>query len=308
MGTYGSAILWLTANHNGEAGSVKIRYKQQKKLKKLIDEFDFSTLTIKGRSARGNIVSKHTIQSIQLKSLGVSTISGKDIWFDEDIQRLNEDGHGRYLGAFNPDDRILAIFKNGTYYTTTFDLSSKYQGELLRLEKLDTGKVWTALYYDGVLKRFYVKRFSFEVSDNAAVGIAPDTKGSYLVDLSDDLYPRFEVTFGGKSAHRLPEVFEAEGFIGKKGITAKGKMVHSLDVKSVRFIEPIAPPEPETPEQPDASEDASVSKTGGETASTIDNGEDGGFLPTTILTGKEAAGADVEVVEIEIEDKEPTLF
>ncbi|MCR4565037.1 MAG: DNA gyrase/topoisomerase IV subunit A [Bacteroidales bacterium] len=318
MGTPGSAILWLTANHNGEAGSVKIRYKQQKKLKKLIDEYDFSTLAIKGRTSRGNIVSKHTIQNIQLKSLGVSTISGKDIWFDEDIQRLNEDGHGKYLGAFNPDDRILAIFKNGTYYTTTFDLSSKYQGELLRLEKLDTGKVWTALYYDGVLKRFYVKRFSFEVSDNAAVSIAPDSKGSYLVELSDDLYPRFEVTFGGKSAHRLPEVFEAEGFIGKKGITAKGKMVHSLDVKSVRFVEPLTPPEPEEDEEADndaaGSTDAgrgagtSAGSSSGADSGASDNEDDGGFLPTKVLTGKEAAGADVEIVEIEIEDKEPTLF
>ncbi len=307
MGTPGSAILWLTANHNGEAGSVKIRFKQQKKLKKLIDEYDFSTLAIKGRTSRGNIVSKHTIQSIQLKSLGVSTISGKDIWFDEDIQRLNEEGHGRHLGAFNPDDRILAIFKNGTYYTTSFDLSSKYQGELLRLEKLDTGKVWTALYYDGVLKRFYVKRFSFEVSDNAAVSIVPDTKGSYLVDLSDDLYPRFEVTFGGKSAHRLPEVFEAEGFIGKKGITAKGKMVHSLDVKSVRFIEPLTPPEPEEPEVDEDTPATPTSAAAGVAGATVPE-DDGDFLPTEILTGAAAAGADVEVVEIEIEDKEPTLF
>lgn len=306
MGTPSSAILWLTANHNGEAGSVKIRFKQQKKLKKLIDEFDFSTLAIKGRTSRGNIVSKHTIQSIQLKSLGVSTISGKDIWFDEDIQRLNEEGHGRHLGAFNPEDRILAIFKNGTYYTTSFDLSSKYQGELFRLEKLDSNKVWTALYYDGVLKRFYVKRFSFEVSDNAAISIAPDTKGSYLVDLSDDLYPRFEVTFGGKSSHRLPEVFEAEGFIGKKGITAKGKMVHSLDVKSVRFIEPLTPPEPEEPESEDLPE--TPMPAGENVAGAVLPEDDGDFLPTEVLTGKEAAGADVEIVEIEIEDKEPTLF
>ena len=154
-----------------------------------------------------------------------------------------------------------------------------------------------------MLKRFYVKRFSFEVSDNAAVGIAPDTKGSYLVDLSDDLYPRFEVTFGGKSAHRLPEVFEAEGFIGKKGITAKGKMVHSLDVKSVRFVEPLTPPETEEPE---VDEDMPDNPAAG--SADVAPEDEGDFLPTEILTGAAAAGADVEVVEIEIEDKEPTLF
>ena len=283
MGTPGSAILWLTANHNGEAGSVKIRFKQQKKL---IDEYDFSTLAIKGRTSRGNIVSKHTIQSIQLKSLGVSTISGKDIWFDEDIQRLNEDGHGRYLGQFNPDDRVLAIFKNGTYYTTSFDLSSKYQGELLRLEKFDPDKVWTALYYDGIVKCFYVKRFSFEISDNAAIAIAPDTKGSYLVEITDDACPRFEISFAGKWEHRLPEVVEAESFIGKKGIAAKGKKVHSLDVAGVRFIEPLVKEE----------EPAGVES--GET--------EGAPVPDAVETPEN--NADVEVMDIEIEDKEPTLF
>ena len=286
MGTPGSAILWLTANHNGEAGSVKIRFKQQKKLKKLIDEYDFSTLAIKGRTSRGNIVSKHTIQSIQLKSLGVSTISGKDIWFDEDIQRLNEDGHGRYLGQFNPDDRVLAIFKNGTYYTTSFDLSSKYQGELLRLEKLDPDKVWTALYYDGIVKSFYVKRFSFEISDNAAIAIAPDTKGSYLVEITDDARPRFEISFAGKWAHRLPEVVEAESFIGKKGIAAKGKKVHSLDVAGVRFIEPLVKEEEPADAESGEMEESPVS----DAVETSEN------------------KVDVEVMDIEIEDKEPTLF
>ena len=278
MGTPGSAILWLTANHNGEAESVKIRFKQQKKLKKLIDEYDFSTLAIKGRTSRGNIVSKHTIQSIQLKSLGVSTISGKNIWFDEDIQRLNEDGHGKLLGQFNPDDKVLAIFKNGTYYTTSSDLSSKYQGELLRIEKLDSSKVWTALYYDAEAKSFYVKRFSFDVSDNNPINFVGEGK-NYLVEITDEPYACFEVSFQGKWEHRLPETFDAEEFIAKKGIGAKGKKVHSLDVKSVRFVEPLR--KVETPQVEEGEEDV------------IDITED---------------MLDVEIIDIEIEDKEPTLF
>ena len=245
QGVPGSQILWFTVNHNGEAETVKIYYRQRAKLKKLIDEYDFSQLLIKGRSSRGNLVSKNAIQKIQLKSKGVSTIGGKDIWFDEDIQRLNEDGRGLHLGQFNTGDHILAIFKDGTYYTTTFDLSNRYQGDLLKIEKLDVGKTYTALYYDKAVGAFYVKRFAFEVSDNTPVSFISEAKGSYLVELSDDKHPQFEITFGGKHEHREVEIVDAEEFIGKKGIQAKGKKVSAMDVKSVKFGEPIHRPEDE---------------------------------------------------------------
>ena len=243
QGTPGSEMLWFTVNHNGEAETVKIYFRQRAKLKKLIDEYDFSQLLIKGRASRGNLVSKNPIQKIQLKSKGVSTIGGKDIWFDEDIQRLNEDGRGLHLGQFNTGDHILAIFKDGTYYTTSFDLSNRYQGDLLKIEKLDVNKTYTALYYDKGVDSFYVKRFAFDVSDNTAVSFISEAKGSYLVELSDDKHPQFEITFGGKHAHREQENVDAEEFIGKKGVQAKGKKVSAMDVKSVRFIEPIHKPE-----------------------------------------------------------------
>ena len=243
QGTPGSQILWFTVNHNGEAETVKIYFRQRAKLKKLIDEYDFSQLLIKGRASRGNLVSKNPIQKITLKSKGVSTIGGKDIWFDEDIQRLNEDGRGLHLGQFNTGDHILAIFKDGTYYTTSFDLSNRYQGELLKIEKLDVNKTYTALYYDKAVASFYVKRFSFDVSDNTAVSFISDAKGSYLVEISDDKHPQFEITFGGKHEHREAECVDAEEYIGKKGVQAKGKKVSAMDVKAVKFIEPIHRPE-----------------------------------------------------------------
>ena len=243
QGTPGSQILWFTVNHNGEAETVKIYYRQRPKLKKLIDEYDFSQLLIKGRASRGNLVSKNPINKIQLKSKGVSTIGGKDIWFDEDIQRLNEDGRGLHLGQFNTGDHILAIFKDGTYYTTTFDLSNRYQGELLKIEKLDVNKTYTALYYDKSVSSFYVKRFAFDVSDNTPVTFISDAKGSYLVELSDDKHPQFEITFGGKHEHREAEVVDAEEFIAKKGLQAKGKRVSAMDVKAVKFVEPLHKPE-----------------------------------------------------------------
>ena len=242
-GTPGSQILWFTVNHNGEAETVKIYYRQRAKLKKLIDEYDFSQLLIKGRASRGNLVSKNAIQKILLKSKGVSTIGGKDIWFDEDIQRLNEDGRGLHLGQFNTGDHILVICKDGTYYTTSFDLSNRYQGDILKIEKLDVGKTYTALYYDKAVTSFYVKRFSFDVSDNTSVSFISEAKGSFLVEVSDDKHPQFEITFGGKHAHREAEVVDAEEFIGKKGVQAKGKKVSAMDVKEVKFIEPLHKPE-----------------------------------------------------------------
>ena len=257
QGTPGSELLWFTVNHNGEAETVKIYFRQRAKLKKLIDEYDFSQLLIKGRASRGNLVSKNPIQKIQLKSKGVSTIGGKDIWFDEDIQRLNEDGRGTLIGQFNTGDHILAIFKDGTYYTTSFDLSNRYQGELLKIEKLDVNKTYTVLYYDKSVSSFYVKRFSFDVSDNTPVSFISEAKGSYLVAISEDKHPQFEITFGGKHEHREAEIVDAEEFIAKKGLQAKGKRVSAMDVKSVKFIEPIHRPEDDiVPEESEAENQA----------------------------------------------------
>ena len=239
QGTPGSAILWFTANHNGEAETVKINLRPRPKLKKLSFEYDFSELAIKGKISRGNLISKNTIQKIVMKSKGVSTIGGKDIWYDADIQKLNDDGRGQYLGQFNTEDKVLAIFKDGTYYTTSFDLSNRYQGDVLKIEKFDADKTYTALYYDGEASAFYVKRFSYTLSDNNPVSFISTGKGSYLVELSEDKHPQIQVKFGGKYAHRSPENIDAEEFISKKGLTAKGKKCHNYDLDRVCFIEPL---------------------------------------------------------------------
>ena len=237
-GEPGSQIVWFTVNHNGEAETVRIQLKPKPKLKKASFEYDFSTLAIKSKTARGNLVSKFQIQKITLRSKGVSTISGKDIWYDTDIQKLNEDGHGLYLGQFDTEDKVLAVFKNGTYYTTSFDLVNRYQGDVLRIEKLEPDKTFTALYWDADVKAFYVKRFSFPVSDNNPVCFISDAPKSYLVALSDDKYPQYEISW--KLEDKLPDLVDAEQWIGKKGIAAKGKKCAERgEVKSVRFVEPL---------------------------------------------------------------------
>ena len=242
-GAPGSAILWFTVNHNGEAETVRIYLRPKPKLKKTQLEYDFSTLGIKGKASRGNLVSKNSIQKIVMKSKGVSTIGGKDIWYDADVQRLNEDGRGIHLGEFSGEDRVLAIFKDGTYYTTNYETVNKYQGEVLRIEKLDIGKTWTALYWDAGAKAFYIKRFSFTESNNSPVSFIAEGRNSYLVDIADDLHPQVLVTFGGKYAHREPEIIDAEEYIAKKGLTAKGKKCHAYDLSKVEFTEPLHKPE-----------------------------------------------------------------
>ena len=249
-GEEGSKILWFSVNHNGEAESVRIYLRPRPKLKKTQMEYDFSTLAIKGKASRGNLVSKNPIARIQLKSKGVSTIGGKDIWYDADIQKLNDEQRGQYLGEFGPEDKVLAIFKDGTFYTTSFDVSNRYQGDVISIEKFDPNKTYTALYYDGAAKAFYVKRFSFILSDNTPLSfIAPGSK-SYLVALSEDKHPQFQVIFGGKYEHRDPENVDAEEYIAKKGYSAKGKKCHQYDLKEVRFIEPLHKPEDDIDDEP----------------------------------------------------------
>ena len=241
QGKPGSSILWFSVNHNGEAETVKIYFRARPKLKKLNMEYDFSELAIKGKVSRGNLVTKNAIQKISLRAKGISTIGGKSIWFDTDVQRLNEDGRGMLLGEFSGNDKIIAVFKNGTYYTTSYDLSNRYQGDLLLIEKYDENKVYAALYYDG--ENFYIKRFSFPPSDNSPAPFIADNRGAYLADFSADKHPQFMVTFTGRQEHREPEKFDAEEFIAKKGITAKGNRCHRYDILKVEFIEPLHKPE-----------------------------------------------------------------
>ena len=318
-GEPGSQIMWFSANHNGEAETVRIALRPKPKLKKTSFEYDFAQLAIKSKTARGNLVSKNSIAKITLKSKGVSTIAGKDIWYDADIQKLNEDGRGQYLGQFEGEDKVLAIFKNGTFYTTSFDLVNKYQGDVLSISKLDTSKTYTALYYDGAAKTFYVKRFSFVESDNSPMLFISDAPKSYLVGLSEDKHPQYKCTFGGKSAHKEPECIDAEEWIGKKGITAKGKKCHDREtVKKVEFIEPLVKPEDEeSPVQAEEEEALEIILPEEEDLS-LPVGEiilpdpdemiefEPADDPTEKPAGKEGPAAAKDVPELIIE--EPTLF
>lgn len=308
QGKPGSSIVWFSANHNGEAEMVKIYFRSRPKLKKLNMEYNFSDLAIKGKISRGNLVTKNAIQRISLKAKGISTIGGKDVWFDTDVQRLNEDGRGEYLGQFSGNDKILVVFKNGSYYTTSYDMSNRYQGDILKIEKYDEGKTFAALYFEGASKNFYIKRFTFPVSDNSPVFFISESKGSYLADFSEDRHPQFMVTFTGRQEHREPEKFDAEVFIAVKGITARGNRCHKYDVLKVEFIEPLHKPEDDINAEEDGVAPGEVVSLGAD-----DIPDDGAFSPESMYepasedntTDNEADGAEEEGDE---ESEEPNLF
>ena len=239
QGKEGSQVVWFTANPNGETDLLKVFLKPRPKLKKLIIEFDFANLSIKGRSSMGNILTKNAVHKIQLKSKGVSDFGGQSIWFDHDINRLNTDARGTLLGEFLPGDHILVVFKNGEFYTTNFDLSNRYQGEILLIEKLDIRKIYSAVYFDGELNCFYLKRFAFEPNDNTAQLFISETQGSYLLAISADKYPQLKVIFAGKHEKRAPECVDVDEFIAQKSYRAKGKRLTTFETGKIQFVEPL---------------------------------------------------------------------
>jgi len=237
-GTSGSRVLYFSANSNGEAEIIKVCLKPKPALKKLVFEYDFADLAIKGRDSQGNILSKNDVHKISVVQKGVSTLGGRKIWLDEDVLRLNTDNRGKFLGAFQGEERILIVNKNGTYYTSDFDLSNHYEEGYQIFEKFEPEKVWAAVFFDSEQNYYYLKRFRFEESAklNSFIGEAKD---SYLVCLSDEQHPRFEVVFGGRYESRPAEVIVAEDFIAEKSFKARGKRVTTFEVKEIREIEPL---------------------------------------------------------------------
>lgn len=237
-GTAGSRIIHFSANPNGEAEVIKVCLKPKPNLKKLVFEYDFASLAIKGRDSQGNLLSKNDIHKINVVQKGVSTLGGCKIWLDEDVRRLNTDNRGKYLGEFQGEDRILVVNKNGTYYTTDFDLNNHYEEEYIIFEKFDPHKVWSVVFFDAEQGFYYLKRFKFEES-NKVFSFIGEAEGSYLVVLSSERHPRFEIVFGGKYATRPVEVIQADEFIGEKSFKARGKRLTTFEVDRIQETTPL---------------------------------------------------------------------
>jgi topoisomerase-4 subunit A len=237
-GAPGSRIIYFSANPNGEAEVIRVHHKPKARLKKLVFEFDFGQLTIKGKSSMGNILTKNAIHKIALKEKGLSTLGGRKIWFDDAVLRLNVDGRGNYLGEFGGDDKILVITKDGFFRHTGFDLSNHFEENILIIEKFRLGKVYSVVYWDAEQKYYYVKRFMIEESEKPQCFISEDPE-SKLISITEVEYPRLEIEFGGKHINREKEIIEVAEFIGVKSYKAKGKRLTSYMVDNIHEIEPV---------------------------------------------------------------------
>ena len=248
LGTPGSRVLYFTANPNGEAEVIRVQFTPNPKLKKLTMEKDFSEIIIKGRASKGNLLTRNNIHRIGLKSHGGSTLGGRKVWFDEDVKRLNYDDHGRYLGEFGSEDKILVVLQNGDFYLTNFDLNNHYEDNIVRLEKFDADKVWTAMLYDATQQGCpYLKRFVMEATARKQNCLGDITQGeNKLILLTDTPSPVLEVHFQGGDKMRAPMTINAEEFISVKGFKAKGKRVTTFAIAEVVEILPDEPEEEET--------------------------------------------------------------
>jgi topoisomerase-4 subunit A len=270
-----SRILYLTVNPNGEAEVVKIFLKPKARLRNQTFEMDFSEMAIKGRDARGNILSRHGVQKIVMKEKGVSTLGGRKIWFDEDVIRLNADGRGRLLGEFSGHDKLLVITKSGGYRLSTFDLENHFEDDLMIIEKYRENKVYSAIYFDAEQNYYYIKRFILEQVEKLTSFIG-DHPESRLIKLTEVEYPRFEIQFGGKNKTKDPEIIEVAEFIGIKSLRAKGKRLTKYQVEIIQELEPLIQPVKDTeidPREEEQEDDSTEQEEAPDERKEIANGQ-----------------------------------
>ena len=257
QGTPGSKVMYFTANPNGEAEIIKVTLDPNPKLKKIFIDQDFSQVMIKGRGSKGNLLTKNPVHRIGLKSHGHSTLGGRKVWYDPDVNRLNYDDHGRLLGEFYDEDQILVVLDNGDFYLTSFDLNNHFEPNILRIEKYKADKVWTAILFDADNQGYpYLKRFLMDASKKKQNWLS-DNPASKLILLTDTAYPLIKVTYGGSDEFRGSEEIDAEQFIAVKGFKAKGKRLSTYQIESIEELEPVR--FPEKTEEPDNTADSDSS-------------------------------------------------
>ena len=250
QGKPGSRVNYFTANPNGEAEVIKVTLDPSPKLKNIFIEKDFSKILVKGRSAMGNILTKYPIHRISLKSHGHSTLGGRKVWFDPDVNRLNYDDHGTLLGEFNEGDSILVVLESGEYYMTNFDANNHYEDNIMRIEKFSPHKIWCAIVRDADQKDIpYIKRFIFEASKKKQSFIGENPKNELLL-LTDTPSPKLLLTFGGDDAFRGTQEIDVNEFALVKGYKARGKRLTTFQLDKLEELEPAETPETEELQEP----------------------------------------------------------
>ncbi|MGB6083962.1 DNA gyrase/topoisomerase IV subunit A [Moheibacter sp.] len=248
-GNKGSETLYFSANPNGEAEIIQVLLKPNQRLKKLKIDVDFSELAVKGRASKGNLVTKYPVKKVELKEEGVSTLAPRKIWFDDTVRRLNADGRGELLGAFKGTDKILTVNDKGEAKLTSFDLSNRYDHELLILEKWNPDKPLTCIYYDADKERYFVKRFQLEDTLNPQPFFFSENPNSFVEMVTTQKIPVVDLIFAKiKGVERDSETINLEEFISVKGIKAQGNQLTTYKIKQIN-LQP-APEEPEEEEIP----------------------------------------------------------
>ena len=248
-GKASSDVLYFSANPNGEAEVVTVHLRQSGSIKKLKWDLDFSDVLIKGRASKGNIVTKYPVKRIELKEKGLSTLKPRKIWFDEVVQRLNVDGRGELLGEFRAEDMLLVANQRGFVKTIAPDLNTRFDDDMIVLEKWNPKKPISVIYYEGGKDRYYVKRFLIENPNKEELVISEHPK-SQLELISMDWRPMVELEFTklrGKEP-RPNENVDLENFIAIKGIKALGNQLTALKLKNVNALDPLPFEEAETQE------------------------------------------------------------
>ncbi len=235
----GSKVLYFTANPNGQAEQVTIHLRALQRLKKLKIDVNFSEITIKGRSANGNIITKNTVKKVELKSEGISTLSARKIWFDDAVQRLNVDKRGEFLGSFEAEDKILTINQQGDLQLKGFELSSHFDEDMVVIEKFNPAKPISAIYFDGKKERYFIKRFKVEVKSKK-LNFITQHKNSFLEIASTDWRPQAKVVFvKEKGKQRKTVIINMEEFIAVKGVKAIGNKLSNNKIKEINLLEAL---------------------------------------------------------------------
>ncbi len=240
-GNKGSKLRYLTANPNGEAEVITVKLTSGSSARKKVFDFDFSSLEIKGRGAGGNILTKYPVRKVELKSAGVSTLSGLDIWYDKTVGRLNREERGEHIGNFNGDDNIIVVSNDGTYEITNYELTNRYEPNKVNIiHRLDEQLIVSAIHYEGSSKNYFVKRFQIETSTlNKKFLFISETAGSKLVAVSIHPQPIAAIEYTkGKNKERISENIPLTDLIDVKGWKALGNKVSPHNVKKVKIEEP----------------------------------------------------------------------
>ncbi|MBK8954733.1 MAG: DNA gyrase/topoisomerase IV subunit A [Saprospiraceae bacterium] len=235
-----SKMLYFSCNAEGEAEIVTVFLTAGCKAKIKTFDFDFSELEIKGRSSQGNIVTKYPVRKIQLKEKGKSTLGAQQVWYDPSTGRLNTEERGQFLGGLNRGDRLLCIFKNGSYEITEYDLNNRYSyDEVLSIGKFNPDDILSVVYFEGEKSWSMAKRFKIETTSlNQRFGFIGESKASKLYFASTHPDPEVLFTYKRKK-ESIDEILTIREFVDVKGWKAIGNKIE--DVPLVKVLDQSKP-------------------------------------------------------------------